>query len=175
MTSQRRDRLIYKGEEYGIATEPLQPYLLKHNVKFISSDTSCWRGYVGSWMVEDNKLYLIDLEANICTDRKISFRTYTKVGLDYLFHDQEKVFANWFSGVIRIPHGKMMRYVHQGYASLYEKELYLRFESGVFVSYREEDNSYLYNYNDKKKMEEKCMDNLWKAIFGVKPKKKKLK
>ena len=89
---------------------------------------------------------------------------------DYLFPGKTKVFADWYSGVMRIPHGKMMKYVHQGYASLYEKELFLRFESGVLVSYREED--YAHFYADKKEMEERNMSDLWEAIFGVKLQKK---
>lgn len=75
-----------------------------------------------------------------------------------------------FSKVIRIPHGKMMKYVHQGYASLYEKELFLRFESGILVSYREEDNTHF--YANKKRMEERNMSDLCEAIFGVKLQKK---
>ena len=71
---------------------------------------------------------------------------------------------------MRIPHGKMMKYIHQGYASLYEKELFLRFESGVLVSYREEDNTHF--YTDKKGMEERNMSDLCEAIFGVKLQKK---
>ena len=51
-----------------------------------------------------------------------------------------------------------------------KKELFLRFESGVLVSYREEDNAHF--YADKKEMEERNMSDLWEAIFGVKLQKK---
>lgn len=122
MTAQCRERLIYSGEEYYLATEPLAPYLVSHKIRFAAPHTACWRGYIGSWLIEDNKLYLVDLEANISEgDRK--FGEGKEVGLDYLFPGQTKVFADWYSDVMRIPHGKMMKYVHQGYASLYEKEL----------------------------------------------------
>lgn len=169
MTAQCRERLIYNGEEYYLATEPLAPYLVSHKIRFTAPHTACWRGYIGSWLIEDNKLYLVDLEANISDgDRK--FGEDKEVGLDYLFPGKTKVFADWYSGVMRIPHGKMMKYVHQGYASLYEKELFLRFESGVLVSYREEDNAHF--YADKKEMEERNMSDLWEAIFGVKLQKK---
>ena len=169
MTAQCRERLIYSGEEYYLATEPLAPYLVSHKIIFTAPRTACWRGYIGSWLIEDNKLYLVDLEANISEgDRK--FGKGKEVGLDYLFPGQTKVFADWYSDVMRIPHGKMMKYVHQGYASLYEKELFLRFESGVLVSCREEDNTHF--YADKKGMEERNMSDLCEAILGVKIQKK---
>ena len=61
MTAQCRERLIYNGEEYYLATEPLAPYLVSHKIRFTAPHTACWRGYIGSWLIEDNKLYLVDL------------------------------------------------------------------------------------------------------------------
>ena len=118
MTAQCRERLIYNGEEYYLATEPLASYLIKYDIRFIAPHTACWRGYIGSWLIEDNKLYLVDLKANISENNK-KYGADKEVGLDFLFPGQTKVFANWYSEVIHIPHGKMMKYVHQGYASLH--------------------------------------------------------
>ena len=53
-----------------------------------------------------------------------------------------------------------------GYGSIYEKELYLRFVNGKYVSFREVDNKYL--YEDKKTLAAKEMDGIWEGIFGVK-------
>ena len=47
-----------------------------------------------------------------------------------------------------------------------KKSLFLRFESGILVSYREEDNTHF--YANKKRMEERNMSDLCEAIFGVK-------
>jgi hypothetical protein len=41
-----------------------------------------------------------------------------------------KVKANWFSGDLRLPEGKLLQYVHMGYGSVYERELTLSVESG---------------------------------------------
>lgn len=163
MTAQVRERLIYNNEEYSLATEPLSPYLAKHKIEFPSTTTACWRGYWGKWLIENNKLYLIDLKAN---SGKFFFDGKT-VGIDYLFPGQNKVFADWYSGEIRIPYGKMMQYVHQGYASLYEKELFLTVESGVIVDECEIDNTHF--YNDKKGMKKRNQADIFEAIFGVKP------
>lgn len=163
MTAQVGETLIYNNEEYSLATEPLSPYLAKHNIKFPFTMTTCRRGYCGKWLIENNKLYLIDLKAN---SGKFFFDGRT-VGIDYLFPGQNKVFADWYSGKIRIPYGEMMQYVHQGYASLYEKELFLTVESGIIVDESEIDNTHF--YNDKKSMEKRNQDDLFEAIFGVKP------
>ena len=37
MTAQCRERLIYNGEEYYLATEPLASYLIKHDYKVYCS------------------------------------------------------------------------------------------------------------------------------------------
>lgn len=170
MTAQKCDKLIYRGNEYRLAAEPLYPYLEGKGLRFAEISTACHRGYVAKWLIEDDKLFLINFNAFVPkfeTDNNwIKKEDTEEVGLDYLFPNSNKVFAEWFSGVLRIPHGEMIRYVHQGYASIYEKELYLRFVKGKYVSYREIDNSYL--KGNKEALKDKEMDGIWEAIFGVK-------
>ena len=127
MTAQVKEILLYAGEEYGMATEPLNTYFRSLNKlpKFISPSTACWRGYYGSWEIRDNKLMLTSLKAYI--------EGYKEVNLNYLFPDQTEVFANWFTGIIKIPHGEMIEYVHSGYESKFEKERYLIIEEGNLV------------------------------------------
>ena len=52
MTAQAREKLIYNGQEYHLATEPLSPYLEKNKIKFVAPSTACWRGYYGSWTIK---------------------------------------------------------------------------------------------------------------------------
>lgn len=133
MTAQAGERLFYKGEEIWMAAEPLNQYLKnRSDISFVSPSTACWRGYYGQWEIKDNKLGLIGLKAYI--------EGYREVGLNYLFPDKNKVFANWFSGEIRVPQGEMLDYVHMGYASLYEKDLFLVIENGTLVNQYEVDN-----------------------------------
>ena len=87
---------------------------------------------MGKWKIKDDKLYLVNLKANL--DYK------TKVGLDYLFPGKKEVFAEWFTGEIRIPTGEMLTYVHMGYASVYEKDIFLQFENGRLINKRIVDN-----------------------------------
>ena len=141
MTAQAREILIYKGKKYGMATEPLEPYIESNGIQFnhMIECSGCWRGYIVTWSIEDNKLYLIDIDTD--NDGK-------KVGLEYLFSNQEKVFAEWFTGELRVPYGELIEYIHLGYESRYAKELFLEISKGVLV-------------NERKKI-----NNLWYAIFG---------
>lgn len=160
MTAQCREKLTYKGEAFSMATEPLCNYLKnRKEIKFVAPSTACWRGYIGEWIIEDYKLYLVNINAYI--------EGYNEVGLDFLFPNKTRVFAEWFSGEIRIPHGKMLEYVHQGYASLFEKELSLILENGVLVNETEKDNQEMYNNMDVKEKEKWRTNAVIESLFGV--------
>ena len=132
MTAQSRERLLYKGEEVGMTAEPLNQYLKNGNdIGFVFTNTACWRGYRGKWEIMEGKLYLIEITGST---------HYAVVDLNYLFPGQEKVFASWFSGEISIPQGEMLKYVHMGYGSIYEKDLVLKFEEGVLLEEKVIDN-----------------------------------
>ena len=71
-------------------------------------------------------LYLKDIRA------KVDNQT---VGLDYLFPGHSgRVEAKWFSGSLRVPIGAVQRYIHQGYASVYEEELFITIKGGKVVN-----------------------------------------
>lgn len=48
------------------------------------------------------------------------------------------VFAEWFTGVLRVPQGRQVEYVHAGFASRYEGYLLLQIERGRVVRRWEE-------------------------------------
>jgi hypothetical protein len=85
---------------------------------------------LGFWELRDKKLFIVKL---IVTKDK-------QVDLNYLFPGQNEVFADWFSGEIRIPQGEMLKYVHMGYQSIFEKDLFLKFKKGVLIDERVIDN-----------------------------------
>ena len=71
---------------------------------------------------------------------------YVEVGLDYLFPNQKKVFAEWFSGELDFWSGKLLGYymkdmINRGYypgpTPIYEKKLFITIEFGKVVGYRE--------------------------------------
>jgi hypothetical protein len=143
MTAQVRDILLYNGTTYHIATEPLKQLfeiMGDDKPKLISPHTACWRGYVGTWQIEEDKLYLIDFQGH--------GEKQAKVGMEYIFPGQIKVFAEWYTGEIRIPHGELLHYEHRGYLSIYEKELFLEFKKGILISTRELDNTKTFDPED---------------------------
>lgn len=134
MTAQSMEMIFFKNQKLYMATEPLQPYLdsLAEKPRFFPNSTSCWRGYHGTWEIRDNRLLLIHL---VCYRADLKIGKIWEVDMDFLFPGQIEVFADWFTGEIRIPQGDLLEYVHGGYDSTYEKDLFLDFKEGYLVSY----------------------------------------
>ncbi len=84
--------------------------------------TACWRNYVGVWEIKDERLYL-----------KGVYGVYKLEG-------EEPLFADWFTGVLRVPLGGLIQYVHMGFGSVYEGELHIKIENGVVMRSRTIDN-----------------------------------
>ena len=78
--------------------------------------TACWRQYIGTWEIKGGKFYLKKLEGCV------------KLAGD------KPLLADWFSGNIRIPRGKLLQYVHMGFESAFEKELRIKIRKGVVLS-----------------------------------------
>lgn len=138
MTAQSMETIYINGKKRYMISEPLGFYLdtIDNPPEFFPPNSGCWRGYYGRWKIKDNRLYLTGLDAYVAIDGKIE-----EVGKDYLFPDQRTVFAEWFSGDIRVVMGKEIQYVHMGYESIFEKELILQIENGVVKNQKEILNS----------------------------------
>ena len=128
MTLQIREKLTYNGEVYEMFDEPLRSFLYKYDIERLNRtqtifSTNCWRGYVGHWAIEDDKLYLVELDCLELPRRN---------ALDALFPGQQKVFAEWFSGSIS--------------TTLNEKYMYLEFkiEKGKLIEVVQKENKYKY-------------------------------
>ena len=108
MTAQVGETLHYEGREVVMCNEPLGDYfkLVGIEPEFDANCTALWRGYLGTWEIQDTRLYLIGLtgvmkgliEANVAT----IFPGYPG-----------RVFAHWYSGTLRVPEGKILRYVRR--------------------------------------------------------------
>ena len=137
MTAQFGEKLIIDGESHTMMTQPLAVYFELSGVKpeFEVSNTALWRGYVGTWEILRERLYLLKISANY-TDR-------TSAKLEDFFPGYpDRVFAHWYSGTIRIPQGNIVKYVHMGYESVYEQDLIIRIMKGCVVSRDIIDNNY---------------------------------
>jgi len=135
MTAQITDILNYQDMAHSICNEPLSKILKDRSIKFHTPHTALWRGYTGTWRLIEDKLYLVGIKAYL--DEK------SIVDLNYLFPNHKEVFADWFTGEIKINLGKLIEYRHFGYASIYEKNIFLAFENGVLKSQRTHNNNSL--------------------------------
>ncbi len=144
-TSQIPDYLIYKNDTIALSANPLEsyPYIdslrptLFGNRK-TGCSTACWRGYVATWKLENQKLYLIEIKS--CD----SYRDYLKADLKSLFekkYQRGKVFAGWVTDSLLSRQGKLIHYVHDGYESIYEKEVLFCFNKGYLTGTLAIDNS----------------------------------
>lgn len=127
MTIQAGDILSYNGKKTTIATEPLKTYLeTRSDVSFIFKSTALVRGYIANWKIKNKKLFLVSLVGFI--------KSNEKVDLEYLFPNKIEVFADWFSGKIRIPEGDMLEKINLGYSSVYERDRILNFKKGILIN-----------------------------------------
>jgi hypothetical protein len=127
MTAQVRDILIYNEEQLYMAAEPLYDYLKETKLPYelVAPSTACWRGYTSKWSIDNKKLFLLEWQGYILD--------YQEVGMEYLFPNDEIVFAKWFTGEIRIGMGNTIDYIHGGYASVHEGDMFLIFENGMLI------------------------------------------
>lgn len=155
MTAQAHENLIYEGEETSMTSCPPLPAghpriveltqqeaWARKDLPSVVTSTACWRGYVGSWEVRGGLLYL------------------TRVVGRYEMLGDEPIFADWFSGVLSIPRGELLRYVHMGFGSVYEQNLYLKVEGGRVVE------SWTVDNRGKSGAEGGAPASPWDRLFG---------
>jgi hypothetical protein len=134
MTAQIHEELILDGEKTSMAFCPelpdqdpriveIEPGEAKRdaNSRMVFS-TACWRGYQGTWEIRDGRFYLVGLRGR------------------FRLRGAEPILADWFSGVLRIPKGEMLHYVHMGFGSVFEQEVHVKVERGLVTASRVVDN-----------------------------------
>ena len=74
--------------------------------------------------------------------------------------------ADWFSGELVIPKGKMLYYEHMGYASVYEMELNIKIDDGIITEIQKYDNSKTrITYLNSDKLAQFVIENLDKKFL----------
>jgi hypothetical protein len=153
MTAQIPDVLEYHGQTYRLYTNPLDALQDGRRPTFAYENSALWRGYVACWEILNDRLYLKDLHGRLCTRsaeqgaRRANCGTHHGSGciardvqLSDLFGQVDRIdgmiFAEWFSGELKVPQGKMLEYVHMGYGSRYERYLIFDIVDGVVVASR---------------------------------------
>lgn len=103
MTVQTMERLLLRGEEIPLATTPLENFWEQSPPRptLEPPNTACWRGYVGTWGIDDGQLFLLNIEeAEVSSDE-------SPVTVDSLFPGSAgRVRADWFTGNLYCPLGE---------------------------------------------------------------------
>jgi hypothetical protein len=138
-TAQMPDAICVNGVFHWLYSNPLeQLYERQKRPAFVESlegeSSGNWRGYVACWQIHDGRLYLLAIDSYIRRKR---------VSVPELFPGRVRdgrVFADWFSGELRISDGKQLEYVHMGYGSTFERDIVFTVDRGRVVSRRVIDN-----------------------------------
>ncbi len=129
MTAQFGERLIFEGRDMAMFSEPLGDYfaLGGSNPEFEFTCTALWRGYVGTWEIVNDRLYMVGLTGTL--------KDGTKATLETVFPGYpDRVFAHWYSGTLQLPEGVLLEYVHMGYSRTFERDRLLKIRNGILVS-----------------------------------------
>lgn len=136
MAAQLPDTIYLNSKWMDLFTNPLETYWEKTGKKRPTFNTinTCKRGYIASWSIRENRLLLNDIEGEYVASSFIFGRKLTKTSLKKIFPKSKgNVFANWYSGKLRIPAGSMTQYEHQDYNSRFEKEIIVTIENGMVI------------------------------------------
>ena len=94
--------------------------------KLFSPNTAINRGYIGTWFVQNGRLFLVRFKGYIEQGKEVD--------INFIFPEKFKVFARWFDGNIKIPQGQILLSYNSGYCNLYEYDICLNFKSGRLIS-----------------------------------------
>jgi hypothetical protein len=171
-TAQYPDRILFDGKEYSLHSNPLESYFEKNPDKRPNGgvmSTALWRGYVATFEVRDSQLFVKDIQIQYwdTTDKK-NHDTKWKSVMTEVFPDQKNLKVDWLTGLLVLPFGEIVNYVHMGYGSTYEKYFLLEIDKGNFIK------SKYFDYKDYEKFKDKQF-SAYKKTDEYKETKAKLK
>lgn len=125
-TEQVKDKIIYNGKEYSLATDFLSPSILEYRYAVLGQEspyhaysTACYRGHIATYEIIDDRLYLKSVESK--EEREIDNSSlpdfYDDRSDSDLVVPQGLIWANWFTGplsfsddketyILHVKHGK---------------------------------------------------------------------
>jgi len=137
-TSQEEEQIMYNGERRIMISQPLDYYFYHghprpeefHMGGWYGS--SCWRGYIGYWKIENDFLYL---EKLLHCYNKEPNKDPDEIPLSLIFkEDKAPIKASWYTGDLRLPEGKELL------PDVYEKDIIITIKNGRVISERTVDD-----------------------------------
>jgi hypothetical protein len=131
-TEQYPDILIYKNDTIDIDFALLELYFEKKGERILKNADISWNctalynGYVATWKIENDSLFLIRIQTNYCSRNPIDVQLQDEFKSD-------RVFVNWYSGELKGKYGSIL-FDAGGSYSVFEKEKFFEIEKGIIAS-----------------------------------------
>jgi len=141
MTAQTPERILINGKPHWLHAKPLYRLLAKRKAKILAPEgwtTACRRQYVGTWDVIDGRLWLVGLNTYGAQELPLSDAMQTWF-LRLVPTNEFPVWADWFSGCLRIPVGPRLVQGFHGWSSWFARERVITCRKGRIVRDREVD------------------------------------
>lgn len=135
-TRQFPEIIEYNDQTYDLYSLPLEALFAQGTPRtFVqgSLPTACMRGYVGTWKIEDDWLYLVVLKG-MGSDMP---RNLLPV-IDPTW--VSPVPATWYTGTLRIGRGRILDF-KMGFEESREEEIFLEIQNGQLISIQAEDKN----------------------------------
>jgi len=132
-TAQEPDILLIDGKEVELNTNPLAAWIKANPGRMPEGHagfTSKWRGYIATFEVAKGKLWLRKVGVRFNAGKAGAGEYELRDVLPQLFPDRREVIADWYTGTLIVPKGKLVEYVHMGYGSTWERYLVVWVDKG---------------------------------------------
>jgi len=137
-TSQAPDKIIFNNKEYSLLTNPLEAYFKINPEKRPESTfsiSSLWRGYVATFEIKNNRLYVSKIEI-VNFDKENDAIINSNI-INDLFPNEADRYLDWYNGILTVCYGEIIDYVHMGYESTYENYILIEITAGNYVKSKE--------------------------------------
>lgn len=170
VTAQAPDKINFKGTEYSLNSNPLEPYFEKFPDKRPESgmvSTALWRGYIAYFKIIDKQLILTDIQIMQMSDEKSrdNYQVKWVSVLEEVFPSKNLIKVDWYTGILILPHGEMVDYVHMGYASTYSNYWLLEIDNGNLNEARAYNNKEFVAFK-KRQFEEFKKTDAYKKLYA---------
>lgn len=137
-TTQLKDKIIYKGKEYSITPNILEPFFNKHpdkRPKIYRESSNLDKGYIAKFEIIDNILYLTDLLVLEQIKSKSTIDINYISVYNTIFTNGKKLKVTWESGILELPYGDLInQYTLPN--SIYSNYLVIDFKKGKLIEER---------------------------------------
>ncbi|NDV64165.1 hypothetical protein [Bacteroides sp. 224] len=137
-TPQYGDKLIIGKDTVWIYSYPLEKYFKEKGSRTIGKIemkvfcTALWRGYVATWKLENNRLFLVKVETGYCNKPPTAISIIEEFG-------SNKVLAHWVNETIVCPQGRLIQSAASASLSIHEREIHYTLKAGKLVEKKEFD------------------------------------